>query len=179
MAPAVAALRVVDTSWASTGAAANASGQATMPAASLRMLRVDMEILWSGPRTRMRRGKEVSGVILPGSCGRRPLHENGPHALPFEGRVDRAPDRTRAMQGARRDHYRLPRRQCDPLAAIYVDLQRAGGHKEQFIRLRVVMPAVLALEHRKAPAVVVDVEQPPVVVIGGDGELRRAHVRTT
>src|SRR3546814_16814694 len=129
MAPAVAALRVVDTSWASTGAVANASVQATMPAASRRMFLVDMEILWSCPRTRIRRGKEVSGVIRPGSCGRRPLPENGPRALPFEGRVDRAPHRTRAMHCHPRDHYPLPRPQGDPLAAITVLLPTDGCHK--------------------------------------------------
>src|SRR5690554_2554319 len=102
MAPAVGALRVVGASWASTGAVTNASAQATMPAASRRMFLLDMEILWSSGSS-IRRGKEVSGVVRPGSCGRRPLHENGPRALPFEGRVDRAPDRARAMHGARRD----------------------------------------------------------------------------
>src|SRR3546814_1095506 len=93
---------------------------------------------------------DLSGVVRPGSCGRWPLHENGPRALPFEGGVDRAPDRARAMHGARRDHCRLPRRQGDPLAAIDVDLQRARNHEEQLVRLRVLVPAVLALEHRKA-----------------------------
>src|SRR3546814_1405382 len=153
MAPAVAALRVADASSASAGTVANASAQTPIQAASRPMLLVDMEILWRGGREGISdawRGKKLSGVVRPGSCGRWPLHENGPRALPFEGGVDRAPDRARAMPGARRDHCRLPRRQGDPLAAIDVDLQRARNHEEQPVRLRVLVPAVLAPEHRTA-----------------------------
>src|SRR3546814_6213919 len=148
MAPAVAALRVADASSASAGTVANASAQTPIQAASRPMLLVDMEILWRGGREGISdawRGKKLSGVVRPGSCGRWPLHENGPRALPFEGGVDRAPDRARAMHGSRRDHCRRPRDRGAQLAPTDVAHQPPPNHQEQPVRLRGLVPAVLAL----------------------------------
>src|SRR3546814_15116506 len=126
MAPAGWARRVADASSASAGTVANASAQTPIQAASRPMLLVDMAILWRGGREGISdawRGKKLSGVVRPGSCGRWPLHENGTRALPFEGGVDRAPYPPSALPVALRVHLLPPRRPGYPLAPLEVPPQ--------------------------------------------------------
>ena len=83
---------------------------------------------------------------LDGLDGR--LHKNSLRALLFVSNVDRAPYRTCAVHGARRYDQTLPLRKRCLDTTLKLNLKFARYDEKEFVRIRVVMPAILSLKYR-------------------------------
>ena len=66
---------------------------------------------------------------------------------------------TSSMHGARGYNRTLPFGKLKVAPTRKLDLQLARLHQEQFVRVRVIVPAILAFEHGKSHAVAIDINQ--------------------